>query len=76
MQDDILDIEGEASQIGKPQGSDAAQGKNTFPGLLGMEAAKQELARLHQEALQALATLPYNTDYLTAFTDLMVNRNH
>lgn len=76
VQDDILDVEGEASQIGKPQGSDAAQGKNTFPALLGMEAAKQELARLHQDALQALATLPYNTDYLTAFTDLMVNRNH
>lgn len=76
VQDDILDVEGDARLIGKPQGSDAALGKNTFPALLGMAAAKSELTRLHEEALQALASLPYNTDYLVAYTDLMVNRNH
>ncbi|RDV29386.1 geranyl transferase [Alteromonas aestuariivivens] len=76
VQDDILDVEGDATQIGKPQGSDIELGKNTFPQLLGMAPAKQELANLHAQALQALHTLPYNTDYLAAFTDLMVKRDH
>ncbi|MDC8832777.1 polyprenyl synthetase family protein [Alteromonas gilva] len=76
VQDDILDITASTETLGKPNGSDVAQGKNTFPSLLGLEGAKQELAKLHHEALQALHGLPYNTQYLIAFTDLMVSRNH
>ncbi|QJR82119.1 geranyl transferase [Alteromonas pelagimontana] len=76
IQDDILDVEGDAGQLGKSTGSDIAQGKMTFPALLGMDNAKKELAQLHERALQALDSLPYNTEYLVAFTDLMVKRNY
>ncbi|NVK54593.1 MAG: polyprenyl synthetase family protein [Alteromonadaceae bacterium] len=76
VQDDILDVTASTETLGKPSGSDVAQGKNTFPSLLGLDGAKQELAKLHHEALQALHGLPYNTQYLIAFTDLMVSRNH
>ncbi|WP_218313143.1 farnesyl diphosphate synthase [Alteromonas antoniana] len=76
VQDDILDVEGSAELIGKPQGSDEASGKNTFPALLGMDGAKKELAALYDSALQALDSLPYNTDYLAAFSELMVKRDH
>ena len=76
VQDDILDVTASTETLGKPKGSDEAQGKNTFPSLLGLEGARQELTKLHQEALQALDGLPYNTDYLVAFTDLMVSRSH
>ena len=76
VQDDILDLTASTETLGKPNGSDVALGKNTFPSLLGLEPSRQELAKLHQQALQALDALPYNTDYLVAFTDLMVNRDH
>ena len=76
VQDDILDVEGSSEQLGKPAGSDIALGKNTFPAKLGLEGAKAELGKLHENALQALASLPYNTDSLIAFSELLVNRNH
>ncbi len=76
VQDDILDVEGNSDKIGKPAGSDLALGKNTYPALLGIDEAKAELGRLHQRALQALQGLPYNTQLLVAFSELMVKRDH
>ena len=58
VQDDILDVTASTETLGKPKGSDEARGKNTFPSLLGLDGARQELAKLHQEALQALDGLP------------------
>ncbi|NDV92140.1 geranyl transferase [Alteromonas sp. 345S023] len=76
VQDDILDVEGSSEQLGKPAGSDIALGKNTFPAKLGLEGAKKERAALHNNALQALTGLPYNTESLIAFSELLVKRDH
>ncbi|WP_018387410.1 polyprenyl synthetase family protein [Ancylobacter sp. FA202] len=53
--DDLLDVEGEASLVGKAVGKDAAAGKATLVGTLGIEGARAELARLTGEAEAALA---------------------
>lgn len=74
VQDDILDIIGDSKVIGKPQGSDQAQNKSTYPSLLGLEGAKTYLQQLHQQALHALDALPYNTTLLREFSDFVVNR--
>ncbi|MEP4891030.1 MAG: (2E,6E)-farnesyl diphosphate synthase [Aliiglaciecola sp.] len=74
VQDDILDIVGDSDVIGKPQGSDQAQNKSTYPSLLGLEGAKTYLQQLHQQALHALDALPYNTTLLREFSDFVVNR--
>jgi farnesyl diphosphate synthase len=76
VQDDILDVEGDSSVIGKPQGSDQAQNKSTYPSLLGLQGAKDYLQRLHQQALHALDALPYNTQLLKEFTQFIVQRNY
>lgn len=76
VKDDILDIVGSTEELGKPQGSDSAINKSTYPGLLGLEGAQAFLATLHDEALQALAAIPYNTQLLSSFTDYVVNRNN
>jgi len=76
VQDDILDVVGDSDVLGKPQGSDQAQNKSTYPALLGLQGAKDYLSDLHKQALHALHALPYNTELLRLFTDYNVQRNH
>ncbi len=38
--DDILDITADTATLGKPSGSDAEQGKNTYPSLVGLEQSR------------------------------------
>ncbi|MHB9096585.1 MAG: polyprenyl synthetase family protein [Syntrophales bacterium] len=52
--DDILNVEGDRTLLGKETGSDAARGKVTFPALLGMEASRTRAAELIREALTSL----------------------
>ncbi len=55
--DDLLDVTRTAEELGKAAGKDQAQGKLTYPGLLGVEASRGEVARLRTRAHEALATL-------------------
>lgn len=55
IQDDILDVEGDAEVLGKPTGSDAACGKTTYPSLLGLEACKEMVSNLTNQAIEALS---------------------
>ena len=49
--DDLLDIEESSATLGKTAGKDVAQGKLTWPALLGVDAARAEVDRLLGEAL-------------------------
>ncbi len=74
VQDDILDIESDTLVLGKPQGSDCKANKLTYPALLGLDGAKRKAEQLYQDALAALASLPYNTDELEAFAHYIIAR--
>jgi len=52
--DDILDETGTEATLGKPVGSDAAQNKNTYPSLLGLEKSKATALAQADLAIQAL----------------------
>jgi farnesyl diphosphate synthase len=54
IRDDVLDVEGNTEVIGKTRGADAAHGKSTYPGLMGLEQAKQQAEELYRDALDAL----------------------
>ncbi len=53
--DDLLDVEGDSATLGKAAGKDAAAGKATLVGILGVETAKARLKTLVSEAGTALA---------------------
>lgn len=74
IHDDILDVEGETDVIGKPQGSDLARSKPTYPSLLGLEDAKRAAAELHREAKQALEPLGEAGAPLGWIADYMIER--
>jgi len=50
--DDLLDLEASSEQLGKTAGKDVAQGKLTYPALMGAEAARAEAARLLGVAIE------------------------
>ncbi|MBL4942080.1 MAG: (2E,6E)-farnesyl diphosphate synthase [Colwellia sp.] len=76
VQDDIIDITSTQEQLGKPKGSDLAANKSTYPALLGLQGAQEKAENLLQQALQALASLPYNTQSLAEFATFIVKRSH
>lgn len=57
IQDDILDVTGDAKELGKPTGSDEKEKKSTFVSLYGLERAKEEAALDTGRALEKLAFL-------------------
>ena len=76
VRDDIIDITSTEEELGKPAGSDLAANKSTYPALLGLQGAQDKAENLYQQALQALATLPYNTKSLSDFATFIVSRKH
>jgi geranylgeranyl diphosphate synthase type II len=54
IKDDILDVEGETDVIGKQSGADQRLNKATYPGLLGIDKARQRCDELLDSALQRL----------------------
>ena len=46
--DDILDVEGDASALGKTAGKDAADDKPTYPSLFGLDRARDDGCRVRR----------------------------
>ena len=57
LTDDLIDVEGNAADSGKRVNKDAARGKLTYPGLLGVAPSRQRAHDLAQQALDAVASV-------------------
>lgn len=55
IDDDLLDLEGDAALLGKQTGMDAQRGKMTWPALAGAQAAREKSRELWDCAGEALA---------------------
>ena len=75
IRDDILDIQADTETLGKPQGSDAAQNKPTYPSIVGVEQAENTANNLLQEALNEIDHLDDRAENLRAISKYMVTRN-
>ena len=78
IQDDLLDATSTTEELGKPVGSDEANGKTTYITLLGVEGCEAlvlEQTRLAKQALDAGAW-PGDTGFLHWLADQMARRKH
>jgi geranylgeranyl diphosphate synthase type II len=72
--DDVLDVTQTTEHLGKSAGKDQSAGKLTFPGLIGVEASRQEVARLRSAAGGALEPLGEAAWPLRELADYMAMR--
>jgi geranylgeranyl diphosphate synthase type II len=73
--DDLLDVEGSAEQTGKRVGKDAARGKLTYPGFLGIAESRRRAEHLCDQAREHLAILGPAGDRLGALVRMVLERN-
>ena len=72
--DDLLDIEGDAAQMGKAVAKDADAGKATFISLLGVEGARNRAAELVDSAVARLDLFGQNAFLLKDIARFMIER--
>lgn len=73
--DDILDIRGEQSKLGKSIGSDLAQKKATYPAHLGLTESMNRACNLLESAISKLAGFDSKADPLREIARFIVQRN-
>lgn len=71
--DDILDITANEKILGKPVGSDLAEGKRTYVAAVGIESARERAAVLTAQAKEALSEFS-DTEFLLELTAMLLNR--
>lgn len=74
IQDDILDIEGDAIALGKPIGSDAKNDKSTVVKYFGLEKSKELVREYTDKAISALDSFEKNTETLKQLAYMLVDR--
>lgn len=72
--DDILDLIGDQTLLGKPIGSDEANNKTTFVTLYGLEKAKELAKEFTNNALAALECFKGDTTNLKLITNYLLDR--
>ena len=73
--DDLLDIEGNSEQMGKPVGSDEKNSKVTSVSILGEYRCRQLAAQFTENAISALKDFGGNTEFLRELTLQLLNRD-
>jgi geranylgeranyl diphosphate synthase type II len=73
--DDILDVEGGFAGLKSGTSLDADRKKATYPGVLGLEKAREAAARLVDEAKESVANMGDGAVPLLSMADLVIKRS-
>ena len=76
IQDDILDVEGDAALLGKATGGDRARDKPTYPAVAGIDAARRRVAELHDSAHTLLGECGWSGSTRAALCGWLLARRH
>lgn len=74
--DDLLDVTGEQTKLGKKPGRDVDLGKLTYPSLLGINESRQKAEQLVQEACRAVDVFGDRSVWLKDLARFIVERDH
>jgi geranylgeranyl diphosphate synthase type II len=72
--DDLLDVTATAETLGKTPGKDMRSKKATYPNVHGIDAARAEAKRAHEQSRAILDELKRPTDRLHAIADYILQR--
>jgi geranylgeranyl pyrophosphate synthase len=76
IQDDLLDVLGDVSTLGKATGADSERGKPTHPAVIGIEASQERVRLLHARALESLAPFGMRAELLRSLADWLLARRY
>lgn len=74
IQDDVIDVTGDAAAAGKAVGKDEAAGKATFVSLMGLAEAKRRAETLVENACDALSVYGDKADTLQQLARFVISR--
>jgi len=76
IKDDILDLIGDAENLGKNTGMDIERGKATFVTVLGLDGAAEMLEKLTNEAIAEISYFGGKAEFLIELTKYLLEREH
>jgi geranylgeranyl pyrophosphate synthase len=74
--DDILDVTQTSETLGKTAGKDAASYKATYPGLMGIDAAREHAAEIAEHASGSLSDVISNSGLLSEMCSYVLTRSN
>ena len=76
IQDDLLDLTGDALMLGKATGADSERAKPTHPAIIGIAASQQRVRLLHNQAISALAPFGERAQPLRSLAHWLLTRQY
>jgi geranylgeranyl pyrophosphate synthase len=76
IQDDLLDVTGDVSTLGKATGADSERAKPTHPAVIGIQASQQRVRHLHSQAIDALMPFGNRAELLRSLAHWLLSRQY